>query len=116
MLGEFEQRFALFIICAFIDVNVLEVPISEGFKHAFAFGALHELGECEAVQGRFAVFAFRDENDLRAVTSHARWEGSEPATAWGVAGASLFEVAGNFPGNFGGGRFCGLAGANAERD
>ena len=43
MPGNFLQRRTLFVIGALIDINVVEIPVAEGFGHAFAFGTLHEL-------------------------------------------------------------------------
>jgi hypothetical protein len=68
------------------------------------------LGHGEAIKGCFAVLAFGDEDDLGAVAGHSGGQGSEPATARCIAGAGFFEVAGHFPGNFGGGGVCGVVG------
>jgi hypothetical protein len=109
MFGEFGESFALVIVGFFVDVNVIEVPTTEGFEHAFAFGALDELGDSQTVERSFAVFAFVDEDDLSAVASHLRRERGEPATARSIAGTGFFEIAGNFPGDFGrAGRIRGL--------
>ena len=110
MFGHFGQRFSLVIVGFFVNVNVIDVPTAERFKHAFAFGALDELGHRETVKGCFAVLAFADEDDLCAVAGHSGGQGSEPATAWGIAGAGFFEIAGDFPRDFGGGRVGGLGG------
>lgn len=115
MFGEFNQGFALVVVSLFVDIDIIEVPTAEGFEHALAFRALNKLAHGKSIERCFAILAFADENDLCAVTGHARGERREPAAARGIAGAGFFEFAGNFPGNFGrGGVVSGVGGESAK--
>src|SRR5882724_12016931 len=79
MKREFLQRLALLFIRLFVNINVVEIPLAEGFEHALVFGALNELGHCQPVQRNLSVMAFADEDDLTPVTGHSRWQGLKPA-------------------------------------
>jgi len=100
MPGEFGEGLALVVVGLFVDINVLQIPIAEGFEHTFAFRALNVFGDSQAIKRSFAVTAFADEDDLSAVAGHAGGQGSKPAGAGGVAGTGFFEVGCDFPGNF----------------
>ncbi len=71
MRSQFLQRLALILAGPFVDVHVVEIPAAEGFKHALAFGALHELGNGQAVQRSFSVMTLGDEDGLQPVARHA---------------------------------------------
>src|SRR5258705_106857 len=79
MQRQFLQRLALLVIGLFVDVNIVEIPFAERFEHALVLGALDELTQGQPIQRNLSITAFRDKNDLRTVTGHARRERFEPA-------------------------------------
>src|SRR5690242_8379617 len=97
MLRQSLERFALLFISFFININIVEIPFPEGFKHALLLRALDELGHCQACQWDLSVMTFRDENDLCSVAGHAGRERFEPTWTGGSAGTGFFKVTGYFP-------------------
>jgi len=94
------QGVALFIIGFLVNINVIKIPMSERFEHALMFWTLDKLSECESIQRRLPIPAFVDEDNLRTVARHARWQRLEPArTSW-TAGTGFLKLARYFPGRF----------------
>lgn len=112
VFGKFTESFALVVVGLFVDVYIFEVPVAEGFEHAFAFRTLNEFGDRQTVEGSFAVIALFYEDDLRAIAGHLRRERREPARAGSVARAGFLEFTGDFPRNFWSGRIVGVTGSS----
>src|SRR4029078_12398359 len=79
MKREFFQRLTLLVIGLFVNIYVVEIPLSERLEHALVLGALNELGDRQSLDGNFSVMTFGDKDDLSAVTGHARRERLKPA-------------------------------------
>src|SRR6266496_6284747 len=97
MNRELLQRVALLFIGLFVNIDVIEIPLAEGFEHALVLGALNELGHCEPFQRNLSVMPFADEDDLSAITGHARRQGLKPARTGRTAGTGFLELSGDLP-------------------
>src|SRR4030095_14939147 len=98
MVGNIPQRLALIFVRPFVDIDVVEVPMTKGLEHALAFGALDKLGHSQTIQRCLAVTTACDEYDLRTVAGHVSRHGLKPTGTCDVARTSFFQVPFDFPG------------------